>query len=420
MKKIKKFDFKKRPKRVLQLWKFIAILIVMPLLRLRRLKLLKKQMKGLKPPYLLLSNHHSFYDFFVLQRVLFPHKANYIITIDGFHDHGEMWLRMFGGIGKRKFTNDISLIKNMKHCITKYKNIVVMYPEARYSIDGTTSMLPESLGKVVKFLNVPVVTLNMRGNYIAQPQWNKIKRKIPFEADVTQIITKEDLPKLNVEEINTRIEDALQYNDWEYMKQNNYLLPASNRAEHLNRLLYQCPHCKTAHHMHGVGIKLSCDVCGKEWIMKENGSLEALDKDTEFDNVPDWYHWEREMVRKEVENGSYFFEDEVIVKTLPNSKKFYYQGKGYFRHDMNGYYLKCNLYGEPYEHTWKSLENYSCHIEYDYKGEGDCIDISISDESFFIFPQTKRDVITKISLATEEIYKYKHKLVEKNKKNKNN
>ena len=48
-----------------------------------------------------------------------------------------------------------------------------------------------------------------------------------------------------------------------------------------------------------------------------------------------------------------------------------------------------------------SLE--SVHIEYDYLGRGDCVDISIQDDSFWCY-FTKRDVITKLSFATEEIF----------------
>jgi hypothetical protein len=47
----------------------------------------------------------------------------------------------------------------------------------------------------------------------------------------------------------------------------------------------------------------------------------------------------------------------------------------------------------------------SMHIEYDYLGRGDCVDMSIPDDSFWCYV-TKRDVITKISFATEEIHKY--------------
>ena len=64
----------------------------------------------------------------------------------------------------------------------------------------------------------------------------------------------------------------------------------------------------------------------------------------------------------------------------------------------------CKYYGEDYElvRSAKSLE--SMHIEYDYLGRGYCVDISIPDDSFWCY-LTKRDAITKISFATEEMHK---------------
>ena len=88
---------------------------------------------------------------------------NYIVTIDGFNDFSEFLMRGVGGIPKRKFASDLHLMRNMKHSVHKFKNILVMYPEARYSLDGTTSYLPDSLGKLVKYLNVPVSIINAKG-----------------------------------------------------------------------------------------------------------------------------------------------------------------------------------------------------------------------------------------------------------------
>lgn len=49
---------------------------------------------------------------------------------------------------------------------------------------------------------------------------------------------------------------------------------------------------------------------------------------------------------------------------------------------------------------------YGVHIEYDYcyVKPFDCIDISTDNDSFYCYP-TKENVVTKLSLATEEIYK---------------
>ena len=51
---------------------------------------------------------------------------------------------------------------------------------------------------------------------------------------------------------------------------------------------------------------------------------------------------------------------------------------------------------------------YGVHVEYDYcyVKPFDCIDISTEKDSFYCYP-TKQNVVTKLSFATEELYKVK-------------
>ena len=63
-----------------------------------------------------------------------------------------------------------------------------------------------------------------------------------------------------------------------------------------------------------------------------------------------------------------------------------------------------NYYGKgPLTVKKKPRDLDSMHIEYDYLGRGDCVDISTQDDSFWCY-LSKRDAITKLSFATEEIY----------------
>ncbi|HWP69271.1 MAG TPA: hypothetical protein VN437_08210, partial [Rectinemataceae bacterium] len=188
MKEIKKFDMAKKP--VKQRWFLtpVAWLLSFPETLRRKLKITKINMKGLKPPYLFLSNHMAFVDFKAATRAIFPHKASYVVAIDGFLIN-EWLLRQVGCICKRKFTNDILLIRHMKYSLEVNKSILALYPEARYSYCGTNSVLPESLGKLIKMYKVPVVTFIQHGNYLSQPVWNLEKRKCRLEATMTQMYT---------------------------------------------------------------------------------------------------------------------------------------------------------------------------------------------------------------------------------------
>ena len=402
--KIEHFDFEKRPRYPIFLLHTIRYILCYPDLKKRDFHWNKFEVNDLKEPYLLLSNHASMVDFFVMLKATHPARPNNVMTLEGFNTYTEPLARAAGIIGTRKFITDIHLIKNMKYCVDVLKNVFVLFPEARYSLDGCTSYIPTSLGKMVKILGVPVVVLTIHGNFVTCPQWNKIDKKSHVEAELVQIVTAEETKTLSAKEINKRIAEHFKYDDFAWQKENQIKIDHPQRAKGLHALLYKCPSCKTESQMDSEGTKLWCNCCKKTWEMDEYGQLRALEGETEFAHIPDWSNWERECVRKEIENGTYYFEDDVRVETLPGSKKFYKQGMGKLIQTPEETRVECNYYGEPYvlKRSAKGLE--SMHIEYDYLGRGDCVDISIPEDSFWCY-LTKRDAITKISFATEEMHK---------------
>ena len=376
----------------------------------KKYKVEKINMEGLKPPYMLLSNHMYFIDFMLCAQGTFPHRVNNVVTIDGYYRRP--WLmEMIGSIGTRKFTSDIHLIKSINK-VLKRGDILCMYPEARYSPCGTTSYLPESLGKLIRMNKVPVVVMIHRGNHLQSPFWNfRKKRRVPLHTTMEQILTAEQVKNMSVDEINEAVQKAFEYDDYCYQKEKGIRITEKYRAEGLHKVLYQCPHCMTESKMASKGTEIFCTDCGKRWNLNEDGTLSALEGETEFSHVPDWFEWERKQVRKQVEEGTYFFEDEVEIYSLPRCFRFINLGKGTLTHDpKNGFVLKGFHNGETFHIQRTPLENNGLHIEYDYCyiKPFDCVDISIETDSFYCYP-AKENVITKLAFATEEIYKLNKK-----------
>lgn len=408
MKEVKKFDMAKKPIKQRSFLTPVAWLLSFPETLRRRLKITKVNMDGLKPPYLFVSNHMAFVDFKVATRAIFPHKANYVVAIDGFLK-GEWLLRQVGCICKRKFTNDILLIRQMKYALEVNKSILALYPEARYSYCGTNSVLPDSLGKLIKMYKVPVVTFIQHGNYLSQPVWNLEKRKCRLEATMTQTFTPEQIEKASVDEINRTINAVFKYDEYKWQKDNNIVIDSPNRAKGLHHILYQCPHCLTESRMDSDKDELWCGHCGKRWKMSEFGELSAVKGKTEFSHIPDWFEFERTMVRRQIENGTYFFRDQVTVDSLPNAEGYIRLGEATLTHSTEGFVLELITDDESFRLEKKSLSLYSLHIEFDYFGKGDCLDLSTTDDTFYLYPLTKKNVVAKLQFAVEEIYKIKEK-----------
>lgn len=400
-KQIKKFDFSIKPKKEKFYLTPIAFLLSFPEVWIRKLKVNKVNMKGLKPPYVLLATHHAFVDFKVTTKALFPHRPNYIVAVDGFIKR-EWLLRNVGGILKRKFTNDVRLIKHIKYSLEELKNVVAIYPEARYSLIGTNAILPESLGKLVKSLKYPVVVLNMHGNYLSQPVWNLKKRKVNLKADMTQILTKKDLEEKTYDQINEIINDAFIYDEYKWQFDNKIKIKDKNRAKNIHKVLYQCPHCYQEGKMMSDKNLIWCNSCHETYKMDEYGKIKNVNGETKFSHIPDWYEFQRENVKKEIEEGNYYFEDDVLIESLPNSKGYIKLGEGKLIHKEEG----MTLTGKNLNLFKDTLSMYGLHIEYNYFNKGDCIDLSTLDDTYYIYPK-KQNVVTKLHFAVEELYKIK-------------
>ncbi len=404
MEEVARFDMQKAPKRQKNYLRVLAWILSFPVIWLRRLKITKVNMKGLKPPYLLLCTHKAFMDFRVATACIFPRRANNVVAIDGFIGR-EKLLRNVGCICKRKFTNDIGLVMNIKKVIDN-KDILILYPEARYSLIGTNACLPASLGKLAKMLKVPVVMLHMNGNFINSPCWNLKKRNIRLEAQMTQIITQEQIDKISAEEINGIIKKEFVYDEYKWQKQNNIHVKYKDRAKGLHKVLYKCANCDTEYKMGSGGDKLTCGHCESEWTMSTLGELIPSHKTEEKIHIPDWYEDMRADVRRQIEEGTYSFSSDVVVDSLPNADGYIQLGEAKLTHDMNGFVLEGNFGGKKFLLKKDPLSMYSCHIEYDYMGKGDCIDLSTLTDTYYIYPKLKEWSATKIALATEELYRY--------------
>ena len=371
----------------------------------KKYKVEKINMEELKPPYMMLSNHMHFIDFELAAMGTWPHPVSNVVNIDGYVIKGFL-LEWIGAICTRKFTNDLPLIKSI-HQVLQRGDVLGMYPEARYSPCGTTAFLPDSLGKLVKLNKVPVVAVVHRGNHLYAPFWNfRSKRKVPFHTTLKQILTPEQIKAMSVDEINETLRRELAYDDYRYQKNNNILITEKYRAEGLHKVLYQCPHCKAESQMGSAGSELFCTACGKRWNWREDGYLEALDGKTEFDHIPDWFAWERQQVKEQIERGEYSFSDEVEVYSLPRTFRYIPLGKAKLTHDAeNGFILEGTYRGEKYYIQRMPLQINSLHVEYDFSflDKADCFDISTENDSFYCVP-TYKDCITKLAFATEEIY----------------
>ena len=354
-------------------------------------------------PCLILMNHSSFTDMKLAYAMLYPRKMGIVTTTDGFIGILGLLMKILGCIPTQKFVSDITLIRDMEYMLREKKSSVLMYPEASYSFDGTATALPRKMGVLLKKLNVPVVTIITQGAFARDPLYNMIQlRKVKVSAHMKCLFTPEEIREKSVKELDELLDKEFSFDNFAWQRDNGVVIDEPFRADGLDRILYKCPHCGAENQMEGKGIYLTCHACGKQWEMTELGQLQALEGDTEYAHIPDWYAWERQCVRQELEDGTYCLDTDVDIGMMVDYKAIYMVGQGHLTHDLDGFRLtgcdgKLNYSQGP-------LACYSLYADYYWYEIADMICIGNKDALYYCFPKTKVSV-AKARMAVEELYK---------------
>ncbi len=368
-----------------------------------KLKKIGMDRLGKKEPCLILMNHSSFIDLKIASSVLYPRAFNIVCTSDGFV--GKRWLmRNLGCIPTQKFVSDVALVRDMIYATKTLKSSVLMYPEASYSFDGTATPLPDTIGKCVKLLGVPVVMLRTYGAFARDPLYNNLqRRRVKVSADLEYILSPDDIEEKSADEINEIIFKQFDFDNFRWQLENKILVKEKFRADGLNKVLYKCPHCLSEGKTVGKGTTVCCESCGEGYLLGENGQLSSIKGETKFSHIPDWYKWERECVKNELLDGSYGLNVDVDICMMADMKKIYRVGSGTLTHSVDGFHLVgCD---GKLDYKQKPTASYSLYSDYFWYEIGDMICIGNSKVLYYCFPKNSTDIVAKTRLAVEELYK---------------
>lgn len=353
-------------------------------------------------PCLYLMNHSSFIDLEIASHIIYPRPFQIVCTQDGFV--GKLWLmKRLGCIPKKKFVPEYLLIKDMAYSLRKLKSSVLMYPEASYSFDGTSTPLPDTLGQCLKLLKVPVVMIRTHGAFAYDPLYNGLqKRSVKVCAEMKYLLSPEEIAERSPEELNDILRSEFDFDYFKWQQENKISVAEPFRADHLERVLYKCPVCGCEERMVGEKTKLTCGACGHSWELDEYGFLRDLSGGETFSHVPDWYAWERECVKKEIDSAAYRMDGEVDIYMMVDYKSMYRVGSGRLVHTIEGFHLTgCD---GALDYIQQPQASYSLYADYFWYEIGDMICIGDSNRLYYCFPKDTIPV-AKARIATEELYK---------------
>lgn len=359
-----------------------------------------------KGPCLILMNHSSFIDLKMAVGILYPKPFGIVCTTDAMVGKG-LLMKSLGCIPTQKFVTDLGLIRDMKYMLQKKKISVLLYPEAGYSFDGRATAMPAVIGGLCKMLDVPVLMIRSHNAFARDPLYNGLQnRKVRTSAEVTTLLTLEQVRSLSADELDGIVRKAFSFDNFAEQYERGVKITETFRADGLHRILYKCPACMAEGDMEGKGTELSCHACGKVWYMNEDSRMEARDGVTEFSHIPDWYAWEREEVKKEIDRGEYRLDTPVEIALMVDYKGLYMVGDGWLTHSKDGFRLVGCKGKLNYEQ--KPLASHTLNADFYWYCIGDVIGIGNRDCLYYCFPKAvdgKIPPVAKARLATEELYK---------------
>ena len=217
-------------------------------------------------PYIMLSNHESFFDFLYLYKLNHPKNPSFIVNeyycTRPIARHVPLGCSI---IPKKLFVTEmrtpLSIMRNIKKGVP-----VVLFPEGRLSPDGrSNTFLPGAA--LYKKIGVDLVLVKITGAYFANPKWRKKRFLSDIKVKVQRIIKKDELQNMSVDELENVIASTL-FND--ASENENRLFPQRNKAEGLENILYRCIDCGSLYTTKGIGNDLVCTSCGAKHSLNDH------------------------------------------------------------------------------------------------------------------------------------------------------
>ena len=358
----------------------------------------KSALKGVKGPYLIVGNHTSPIDFLYFTAGVYPQPINFVVAENMIYRkvYGA-FIRSFGTIKKKQFTADFQCIKQIKKNIDAGTH-VLLFPEGRVSIDGTTGYIAPSIGKLIKFLDCTVVAGVTHGGYTGGPKWGK-PRRTKVTLKLAPVLTKEEIKNMSAADIAAKITNSLRFDDNRNLVEEHRKISRCNkRAEGLEKILYKCPRCGAEFKNVTKGNVMKCTQCGNTVEYGRDGILHAI-KGKTFDYISDWYDCERQDLKEQVKDENFRLEGKVALY-VNNEKlnKFVKDGEGTLSVSKDGI-----------KYVGKTGENKSLEFKIENRGTtafkmGENLEVS-EDGSIYRFAFTEGLFSTKFVLAIEELHK---------------
>lgn len=228
------------------------------------------------PPYILLSNHGTFFDPWFVGHMT-QKRLSIMMNEEGYHAPAvtRWYLRSIGTFPKKKGTADFKAMKTTIKTLRQGYPVLI-FPEGQTTWSGVTQPIYSGIEKIVKKSGTDLVLNRLEGNFLSKPWWanNYRKGKIILNR---RVVKAEELKKLSHEKILKMIIEYISHNEFNSSNLSEDTFKSDSPASGLNNYLWICPACRTEDTLEFLSDSIQCSECKKR--LEVSPSLRFIDKE---------------------------------------------------------------------------------------------------------------------------------------------
>ena len=221
-------------------------------------------------PVVVITNHVALYDALHINYV--ARRPVIFLTASALFNGSlrARFLQSMGMVSKRKFTPDARAIRTLRTWIDSGAAVGV-FPEGERSWDGQPLPMVPGIGKLIRFLGVPVVTGRIHNGDRHWPRWATYRRwgRVHVEFDPPVEFGRRDDPDAIAAHIQGRITLAPE-------QVQRWPVRGRNLAAGLSNILFRCPACQAPEALAEQGDEVCCTACSARWRIDTAGLLHAV------------------------------------------------------------------------------------------------------------------------------------------------
>jgi len=203
-------------------------------------------------------------------------------------------MHVFGAIPKVKGQSDMVSLQHLKTAMA-IREAGGIFPEGNQNWDGRTGELISATAKLVRFMKVPVIVPLFKGGYLSKPRWAWKARRCRIEVHFRRIIDSEEIKTLKLAEIERRIDEALDYDEYAWQADARVPIRSEKRAESLELAHWACPSCEGIGTLVSEGNSMACR-CGYRIEVDRYGFFNYPESGPDFAHPADWIKWQTNLL----------------------------------------------------------------------------------------------------------------------------